>query len=117
MWLSGAGRTSCDVCERVYSEANRDTPCDTCRPELLPGNAPFVTLYSYVSDQWIMGVSGAVGLNMQAIALAMDDFDIDRDERVLFSTKVRIIANTVLDALKEDAKQKQLVAGKRVNIG
>ena len=101
----------------MYADSGKDTPCSSCRPDLLPGNVPFVTLYSYVSDQWIMGMSGAVGLNMQAIALAMDDFNIDHDERILFSTQVRLIANTVLDALKEDAKQKQLLSGKKVALG
>lgn len=104
--MSEVGRTSCKVCIMAYKGSGRDTPCDTCRPELKKVNIPYFTLYYYCQDQYIMGEGGPVGLNMLAINQAMQDYQIDEDEKVEFSLKVRQIAYVVISSRMEEAAQR-----------
>ena len=53
-----------------------------------------------------MGSSGPVALNGIFINQAMDDYQIDQDERILFSSTVRRIANIIFSAWAEDAAKK-----------
>ncbi len=53
-----------------------------------------------------MGPSGPVGLNMLAINQAMDDYNIDDDERVDFSFTVRKIAGTIISEQMDEAERK-----------
>jgi hypothetical protein len=43
-----------------------------------------------------MGMNGAIGLDVKAIELIMDYYDVDKTERLNFSTDVRNFANKVL---------------------
>lgn len=69
-------------------------------------NRPFFVLYNYVSDQWRTGPTGAVALDMLAVNQGMDDYNVDRDERILFSTKVRQIANIIIALRRAEEEQK-----------
>lgn len=82
----------------AYEAAGKETPCGDCRPELKKVNEPYVILYYYCQDQYIMGPQGPVALDMRAINQAMDDYNIDPDERIEFSTVVRRIANIIFSA-------------------
>lgn len=96
-------RTSCKICISAFGEGR--TPCWKCKPELNPSNQPYITLFYYCCDQYIVGPSGPVGLNMLAIDLAMDDYKISQDERIDFSSTVRNIANMVFNFQAEKAEQ------------
>lgn len=52
-----------------------------------------------------MGANGPVALNGLFIHQAMDDYNVDKDERILFSTKVRKIANVIFSAWAEEAEK------------
>lgn len=53
-----------------------------------------------------MGPGGPISLNMLAINQGMEDYNIDEDEKVDFSLKVRRIANVILSAKAEEAAEK-----------
>ena len=108
MWLSGVGRTSCEDCRAAYeaSVLDLEPPCSTCKPELKNCNAPFVYLYTYCQDQVIMGAMGPVALNALAIKDAMKDLNIDPDEYVEFSSKVRQMAGWIFAEQRKEAEQK-----------
>lgn len=53
-----------------------------------------------------MGPSGPVALNGMFINQAMEDYNIDHDERVEFSLAVRRIANIIFSAQAEEAAEK-----------
>lgn len=53
-----------------------------------------------------MGPMGPVGLNMQAVDLAMRDYRIEEDERIDFSMTVRRIASIIISAQMEEAERK-----------
>ncbi len=90
-----------------------DPPCHKCKPELKKVNVPFFVLYSYCQDQVITGPGGAVALRMSAIKLGMDDYQIDQDERVEFSLRVRYIANIIISAQYKEAETKRKAAKKQ----
>ena len=58
-----------------------------------------------------MGSSGPVALNMLAVELAMNNYHIDEEEKIDFSSTVRSIANMVYNfqakKAEQDAKKKQ----------
>ena len=81
---------------KIWRAYDKPTPCDTCQPKALEINQPYLLLYQFVSDQYIMGPGGAIGLNFLAVDRAMDYFEVDPDERVEFYDKVRTIAAIVL---------------------
>lgn len=90
------GRTSCDECVKANEAIDKKPPCDKCLPPLLEFNKPYLTLYGFCSDQYIVGPGGAVGLSFLAVDRAMDYFEINQDERVDFWNKVRTLAAGVL---------------------
>lgn len=53
-----------------------------------------------------MGSNGPVSLNMLAINQAMVDYNVEADEKIEFSLKVRRIANVIISAQTEEAMQK-----------
>lgn len=53
-----------------------------------------------------MGPSGPVGLNSLAVKDAMKDYNIDPGEYILFSLKVRQIANIIMSEQYEEADRK-----------
>ena len=76
-------------------------------PKILPANSPFLQLYLFCSDQYIVSAGGAIGLNLIAVDKAMDYFNIDQDERVEFYEKVRLIAGKVLSLQYKDQEAKR----------
>ena len=68
-------------------------------------NIPFFTLYNYCQGQYIMGPGGPVALCMLAVNQAMDDYQIDKEEKIEFSLKVRRIANVIISAQAEEAAE------------
>jgi len=53
-----------------------------------------------------MGSNGPIALNMLAINQAMVDYNVNDDEKIEFSLKVRRIANVIISAQAEEAHQK-----------
>ena len=52
-----------------------------------------------------MGFDGPVALNMLAIEQGMRDFNVDDDEKILFSSQVRKIALVIFNAQKEEREE------------
>lgn len=80
--------------------------CDVCFPGIHKFNEPFYTLYGHVSNQYLMGPNGAIGLNLLAVDKVMDYFRIAVDERLEFQSKVKTIANKVLATQHADAERR-----------
>lgn len=53
-----------------------------------------------------MGPDGAIGLNSQAVDMFMDYEGVDKEERLDFWLKVKLIASHVIKAQRDDAKEK-----------
>jgi len=57
-------------------------------PPLLPANQPAYTVYSLCSTQLIMGMSGPVDLNHQAIWEVIDRFELPNPQNTFLKTVV-----------------------------
>ena len=77
-------------------------------PKRLPESSPYLYLYDFCSDQYIVGAGGAIALNFIAVDRAMDYFEIDLDEREEFYNRVRLINSIKLDLQykEQEAKRK-----------
>ena len=71
----------------VYEESSQDTPCDKC-PEgfnkqefikIKDINKDFIKIYTLVQGQMIMGFNGAIDLNLVAIKIAIDMYDVPKE--------------------------------------
>jgi hypothetical protein len=100
------GRIPCDQCELTYSFTDEDPPCGECFPGVHEFNVPFYTLYAKVSNQYLMGPNGAIGINMLAVDLVLDYFNVAEDERLEFQEKVQTIASKVLSVQQADAERR-----------
>ncbi len=60
-----------------------------------------------------MGPSGAVALDMKSVNQGMDDYQVDQDERILFSLKVRKIANIIFELHGKEAERQRKAATKK----
>lgn len=80
---------------------------------MLAGNAPFLRLYIFCSDQYIVGPGGAIGLNFLAVDRAMEYFEIDKEERIEFYEKVRELASIVLSLQHKEQEAKRKAAQKK----
>ncbi len=80
---------------------------------MLPVNAPYLRLYLFCSDQYIVSAGGAVALNLLAVDKAMDYFEIDLEERSDFYEKVRTVAAKVLNLQHKEAETKRRAAQKK----
>ena len=80
---------------------------------MLPANAPYLQLYTFCSDQYIVGAGGAIGLNLLAVDKAMDYLEVPSDERADFYDRVRTIASKVLSLQYKDQESKRRAAQKK----
>ena len=80
---------------------------------MLPANAPYLQLYTFCSDQYIVGAGGAIGLNLLAVDKAMDYLEVPGDERADFYEKVRTVAAKVLNLQHKEAETKRRAAQKK----
>ena len=80
---------------------------------MLPANAPYLQLYTFCSDQYIVGAGGAIGLNLLAVDKAMDYLEVPGDERADFYEKVRTVAAKVLNLQHKEAETKRKAAQKK----
>jgi len=60
-----------------------DPPCETCKVEIMPGNAEAHMIFSVCRYQLIMGMSGPVDMDHGAIHEAMRLYGV-RDQRKCF---------------------------------
>jgi len=59
-------------------------------------------LYSFCSDQYLVGSGGAFAINFLAVDKGMDYFEIGQEERVEFYEKVRFLASKVISLQQEE---------------
>ena len=76
-------------------------------------NLPYFELYFYCQDQYIIGPDGPVALNLLAVNQAMEDFNIDKDERIEFSLAVRGIATIIYGEVAQERLEKIKAAQKK----
>lgn len=101
------GRLSCEECKRFCEVYEKPTPCDTCMPEAYRYNIPFLKVYAFCSDQYIVGGGGAIAINFLAVDRAMDYFEIDLDERVEFYDNIRSLVSQVLVFQRQDSEAEE----------
>ena len=90
------------MCRSVH-----DTPpCDKCFPQVHEYNKGIFELYNEVAGQFIMGMGGAVDLNIMAVAWVMDRMGVDEGEQLELCNRVRYFASLVLAEINRDAKKK-----------
>lgn len=100
-WASGVGRTSCKVCRSVH-----DTPpCEKCFPGVHEYNAPIFRLYNEVAGQYIMGMDGAVDIDLKALIWIMEKLGVHESEQLAMSSAVRTFNSLVLAEITEEQKR------------
>ena len=67
----------CEDCELLKETANKPTECQECLPELMPENIEAWRIYSVISGQLIMGASGPMDINQNALHKAMELYEVE----------------------------------------
>lgn len=105
--MSLTTRIDCEACKSVYEEYEINPPCGTCFPGIHEYNTPILQLYRACQGQYIAGSGGIIGLNDMAIGHAMDYyFEVDPEDRLELSLKVRHLASMIIDHQRKDAENK-----------
>ena len=82
-----------------------DPPCETCRPELRPDNAPAMEVWSRCGDEWItIGESGMrITIPGPSIESALNITGINDPvmRRVIFD-QVKLVSRSVAKAMNEE---------------
>lgn len=89
-------KPDCKKCRQIKETAGTwdDDKCRECLPVALPGNSDAEQIYMIVQDQYIVGMSGAVALNQEAIHRAMQLYQIP-DRQTCFE-KVVMLGREIL---------------------
>lgn len=106
------GRLDCESCkakykigpwdsEKLKKEKAKGPKCETCKPLIHADNAMAYGVYGLCSDQWIMGMSGPVGLRLEAIESACRLFRVPADERPETVEKVIYLSRRITKRLSE----------------
>lgn len=67
----------CDVCAKMKKNIENGTPCETCIPELMPGNVQALEIYNLVQTQLILAPSGkAVDIDLSALDRILRRYEI-----------------------------------------
>jgi hypothetical protein len=92
---------TCDGCREIYRQKDvaAGPPCDTCREEPLEENDDALRIFFLVKDQVIMGMSGPVAINHQAVHEAMRLYRI-RNRRECFE-KVLTLSRWWIGEMRE----------------
>ena len=94
----------CDVCEHFRDRKNEPTPCQKCLPELMPENFEVWRIYALIGGQLIVGPSGPVDINHNALHKAMDLYEVE-NKRECFE-RVCMLARHMLKEQWEKRKNK-----------
>ncbi|MDD5353029.1 MAG: DUF1799 domain-containing protein [Candidatus Omnitrophica bacterium] len=93
----------CDGCKIASKLEGHESPCDTCKPIIMPANQDALRIYALVSNQVIIGGMGdIIGLNYNAVKFIMDLYGIE-NQRDCFERVVHIF-NKILAARKNNAE-------------
>lgn len=68
---------------------------------------PYLLLYNLVSDQYIIGAGGAVGLNFLAVERIALRAGVPDDEVLDFYEKVRLVCSVVLNEQNKEQERKR----------
>lgn len=91
-----------------------DPPCETCRPDLRPDNAPAMEVWSRCGDEWItVGESGMkIAISGPSIESSLNITKIfDADSRQIIFDQIKLISRAVAKASNEErmkAREEQL---------
>jgi hypothetical protein len=97
----------------------KDPPCATCRPPLMPENAPAFIVYDRCGDEWMTGgMDGAlIAIPGPSIESALNiSMIVDPEERQILFDQVKTIARTIAGEIAEDrAKRREAERANRGN--
>lgn len=113
MWLAGTERKTCKDCQWLYDEYKQEgydvePPCGTCFPTPHPYNRATFDVYIECSDQIIFSPGGAVGLNIPAVEIVLNDYDIpNKNHRRQIRNDVRQLAQKVISHQHKAAERRR----------
>lgn len=81
-----------------------DTPCDECFPDVHPYNRATYLLYNLCADQLIFSFAGPVAINMVAVDITMNSYDVDVSERADMQQDVKNLYGKIVK-VKESFKE------------
>lgn len=70
---------------------------------LWPENSTQFDIWQLVGDQWIMGASGPVALNLIPVLHVIDNLGLDGDEKSSMLDDVKLMADSALKQIRESA--------------
>ncbi|AGW13813.1 DUF1799 domain-containing protein [Megalodesulfovibrio gigas] len=111
-------RTDCDTCRAAFAPSRWDTPedverkkdgppCWKCRPDVLPENTLAVDVYRRCSGQLIMGMGGAVDINLLAVKCVLDMLHIEESAHLELMEEVQLMAQTAIVVGREKQEQER----------
>jgi hypothetical protein len=109
--------SNCKSCRNLYKEYKEegyeiDPPCDNCFPSIHPYNKATYLVYTHCSDQVLLGMNGAVSINILAMDLIIDklntvkETDIEEGDKIELFHDVNNLFNIVKDSYSAQAKAK-----------
>ena len=109
-------RRNCGECRAAFAQSRWDTPadlerkkhgppCSTCRPQVLRPNALVLEVWRMSQGQMIIGPSGPVDLDIQAIKMVMDMLGVHR--QLICMQRVQIMAWEMFRAQAEKREQER----------
>ena len=78
--------------------------CETCIPDLLPGNEDVMLIYNDVMGQFIMGPGGPIDIDLNAVYRSMNEHGIPDELQPEVKTQVRGLVHTMLKEWEKDNK-------------
>ena len=100
-------KPDCERCKRLYHDKGEEPDCDSCIPPLLPVNQDVYRIYSVCQGQWIVGMGGAIDIDLKTLFRVMDVYDIPNESQRIVSERVRKLSQHMLKTSHDEAEQKR----------
>jgi hypothetical protein len=108
--------SNCKTCRETYKEYNKEgfeiePPCERCFPSIHPYNRATYEVYVHCSGQLILGMSGAISVNILSIDLIIDRLnqsgvtDIEDGDRLDIYSDVNKLFSTIKEVISRKQKQ------------
>ena len=95
-------KVDCKKCIEFQERKDKDYDCAKCLPELSPKNREIIEVYSLCHDQFIIGPSGPVSLNLTSVFKIMDLLKVKDKKRCL--KMVKMLASLNISDIQAEIK-------------
>lgn len=79
----------CGRCQTLKGDKFDPADCIKCVPTAFDENEDALMIYPIVADQYIVGMSGVIAINHEAVHRAMDLYEIE-DKRTCFEKVLKL---------------------------